>query len=140
MRTFPDRGKVKRIFLSVVVLFASVVSAPAAWASDGVDAYRLADHKSSVAYGAVVTMWDCWDPAGAPRFSAWNGARWVLWDVGAKSVDSKRCPSGDMKIVYTYTVSLKGRPSTASSFNLLKVKEHCTGCETSAWTLQVVVP
>lgn len=45
-----------------------------------------------------------------------------------------------MKIVYTYTVSLKGRPSTTSSYNLLKVKEHCTGCETSSWTLQVVVP
>lgn len=119
--------------LAALAIFATPVAA----GSDGISAYRLEKRKISVAYRSTVTMWDCWDASARPRLSAWDGSRWVLWAVATTSVDNRKCESGQVKAVFTFQVALRGAPVAGSSFNLLRVKEHCPGCVTARWKMPI---
>ena len=118
----------------------SPLTQPLDRSSDGISAYKLANHNAAVRYDNRVAMWDCWDAGVTPRFSAWNGHKWVLWAVGEVTRDQQKCEAGKNKIVYRYEVSLKGRPVRNRAYNLLRVKEACPGCYTSHWTLPVLPP
>lgn len=119
----------------------SDASAAVERSGDGKNAYKLAAHNAAVRYDRDVAMWDCWDAGVVPRLSAWNGRRWIRWAVAEVSKDATKCPEkGTRKAVYRYHVSLKGRPVDGFAYNLVKVKEHCRGCETSRWTLPVLPP
>ena len=138
--------KTRAVLALAGVACVTLANSPSVQAGDGISAYNLADHKTSVAYGSTVTMWDCWgrdsvpwDDGIVPKLSAWDGSRWVLWDVSSVSVDNAKCEKGDRKVVFTLQVDLKGRPTSGQSYNLVRVKEHCAGCETARWTLPVTV-
>ena len=129
----------------VVTAFVAAQASPAGAqsaerSSDGINAYKLAKHNAAVRYDKHVAMWDCWDAGVTPRFSAWNGRKWVLWAVGEVSRDQQKCEGSQNKIVYRYRVSLKGKPIRNRAYNLLRVKEACSGCYTSYWTLPVLPP
>jgi hypothetical protein len=108
--------------------------------TDGQSAYKLAAHNAGVRYDRDVRMWDCWDVGTRPRLSAWNGTRWVRWSMGAVSRDRIKCGRKANKVVFSYHVSLLGRPIRHRAYHLVRVKEHCPGCQTASWTLPVLPP
>jgi hypothetical protein len=108
--------------------------------ADGQSAYKLAAHNAAVRYDRDVRMWDCWSFGARPRLAAWNGDRWVRWSVGAVSGDRSKCGNKSNKVVFSYHVSLLGRPVKDRAYNLVRVKEHCPGCQTAKWTLPVLPP
>lgn len=138
--TRPSRWLVILVTACVAAQISPAGAQSADRSSDGISAYKLAKHNAAVRYDKDVTMWDCWDSGVTPSFSAWNGRKWVLWTVGEVSRDQRKCQPGEKNVVYSYHVSLKGKPVRNRAYNLLRVKEACQGCYTSYWTLPVLPP
>ena len=111
---------------------ASVGSSAAGLATDGQSAYKLAAHNAGVRYDRDVRMWDCWALGARPRLSAWSGERWVRWSTGAVSRDRRKCGTTANKVVFSYRVTLLGRPVRGVVYNLVRVKEHCAGCQAAS--------
>jgi hypothetical protein len=108
--------------------------------TDGHSAYKLAAHNAAVRYDRDVRMWDCWGLGVQPRLSAWNGRRWVLWSTGRVSRDRSKCGNTRNKVVFSFHVALLGRAVSGRAYNLVRVKEHCSACQTARWTLPVLPP
>ena len=106
---------------------------------DGQNAYKLAAQKDSVVYDTDVAMWDCWDASAKPSFYAWTGKSWSRWAVAETSADIEKCGEDDVKAVFRYHVSRKGKKVQDKPYRLLKVKETCKGCEASIWYLPIRV-
>ena len=83
-------------------------------------------------------MWSCWTAGTRPRLSAWNGRRWVQWAIAERIPGLDKCARGSDTVVFSFYTSLLGQRVKDRAYHLLRVKEHCTGCDTSAWTLPVL--
>lgn len=125
--------------LSVGAVFA-ISSLPAQAADDGIDAWRLYDHKASISLGERVTMWECWaDMEGSdPELRQRVGKRWVRLDIATVTRDDSKCGAKQpIKAVYEFKVRDSLRWNKKKQSYEATVRTACSTCVTYDWTILV---
>lgn len=117
-----------------------ISSGPAQASDDGVDAWRLYDHKTSVSLGERVKMWECWaDMEGSdPELLQRVGKRWVRLDIATVTRDEGKCGSKQpIKAVYDFKVRDSLRWNKKKKSYEATVRTVCSTCVTYDWTILV---
>lgn len=107
---------------------------------DGVDAWRLYDHKAVVSLGELLKMWECWaDMEGSdPELLQRVGKRWVRLDIATVTRDESKCGSEQpIKAVYEFKVRDSLRWNKKKKSYEATVRTTCSTCVTYNWTILV---
>lgn len=132
----------RRVIIVVAALvLAAQTAGSASAATDGIAAWRLYDHKTSVRLGQQVTMWECWaDLRGSdPKLRQKVGKRWVLLDTATVGRDLKKCGRDQpIKAVYTFTLRDALRWNEEAKSYEAVLETICSTCVTYDWTALVV--